>query len=153
MKFKIEDVIRDYLPGVIHMSLATCVDNKPWVSEVHYAYDEELTIYWRSKADRRHSIEIAKNPFVAGTIVEQHGLTDKPRGLYFEGKANVLTNVTEQDPAYIEYCRRFGNGLEILDDAASEGGHQFYKLTVSDYYVFDSRESTPSQKYHLSWKV
>ncbi len=44
----VEKVIREYLPKVIHMSLATCVDNRPWVCEVHFVYDDDLNLYWRS---------------------------------------------------------------------------------------------------------
>jgi len=36
----IEQKIREYLPQVIHLSLATSSENKPWVGEVHFAYDK-----------------------------------------------------------------------------------------------------------------
>lgn len=152
MNLDVEKTIREYIAGVVHVSLATSKDNKPWVCEVHYAYDDELNLYFRSKEDRRHSREIAENPFVAGNIVEQHGLTTKPRGVYFEGRAEKLDGVTENDPAFTENCKRLGNGPEILEDAQTEDGHRFYKITVTDYYLFDTRESKPSQKYHLKWR-
>lgn len=140
----VEQAIRDYLPNVIHMSLATCRDNKPWVCEVHFVYDDDLNLYWRSLPDRRHSQEIAANPNVAGNIVEQHGQGEKPRGLYFEGTAEQLSGLTENSLEYKLFVDRFGLGPEILD-----GPHMFYKAVVSDWYVFDARESNPSQKYHL----
>jgi len=140
----VEQVIRDYLPNVIHMSLATCANNKPWVCEVHFVYDDDLNLYWCSLPERRHSQEIAANPNVAGNIVEQHGQGEKPRGLYFEGTAEVLRDITEDSLAYRLYVDRFDLGPEIL-----QGGKLFYKVNVSDWYVFDARESSPSQKYHL----
>ena len=73
----IEQTIREYLPGIIHMSLATCVDNKPRVCEVHFVYDNDLNLYFRSLTSRRHSQEIAINPFVSGNIVKQHVLNEK----------------------------------------------------------------------------
>jgi len=82
-----EKIIRNYLPQVIHMSLATCANNKPWVSEVHFVFDNELNFYFRSTPQRRHSEEIATNPNVAGNIVTQHFLGQKVRGVYFEGLA------------------------------------------------------------------
>jgi uncharacterized protein YhbP (UPF0306 family) len=148
----IEVIIREYLPEILHLSLATCVDNKPWVCEVHFSYDDELNLYFRSKRDRRHSQEIAQNPNVAGNIVAQHSLSDKPRGIYFEGKAEALQDVDENHSAYQSYAERLKAGPEIIEDARAEAGHSFYKITVSDWYVFDSRESNPSQKYHLPWK-
>jgi uncharacterized protein YhbP (UPF0306 family) len=151
MSLDIEKTIREYMPDIIHMSLATCADNKPWVCEVHFAYDENLNLYFRSWKSRRHSQEIANNPNVAGNIVVQHGPTDKPRGVYFEGKAELLEGVDENNPAYLACNKRFGLGTEILEDASKEDGHKFYKISVSDFYVFDSRESKPSAKYHLPW--
>ena len=145
----VEKVIREYLPNVIHMSLGTSINNKPWICEVHFVYDDDLNLYWRSKQSTRHSEEIAQNPNVAGNIVEQHGPSTKPRGLYFEGTAAMLSGIDENSPEYKLFADRFGLSPEILQDAAQENGHKFYKVTVSDWYVFDSRESSPSQKYHL----
>jgi uncharacterized protein YhbP (UPF0306 family) len=146
----IEKVIRDYLPHVLHMSLATCVDNKPWVCEVHFVYDDDLNLYWRSKPSRRHSWDISENPHVAGNIVEQHALGDKPRGVYFEGTAEMLHEVAPDDPAVKLFMERLKLGPEIVSDANQLDGHKMYKVTVTDWYVFDSRESSPSQKYHLN---
>lgn len=148
----VEKVIREYLPNVLHMSLATCVDNKPWVCEVHVVYDDDLNIYWRSKTIRRHSQEIAVNPRVSGNVVEQHALNDKPRGLYFEGTASIADDIDENNPVYKQFVERIGAGSDMLDDAKRPDGHKIYKVTVSDWYVFDSRESSPSNKYHLKRK-
>jgi uncharacterized protein YhbP (UPF0306 family) len=148
----VEKTIREYLPSVIHLSLATSNHDKPWICEVHYVYDNDLNLYFRSTPLRRHSQEINSNNKVAGNIVQQHGLTDKPRGVYFEGTAKLLENVTKDDVAYKLYCERFGTGESILEEALTTDGHKFYKITVSTFYLFDSRESKPSQKYELSWK-
>jgi uncharacterized protein YhbP (UPF0306 family) len=144
----IEQMIRAYLPDVVHLSLATAVGNKPWVCEVHFSYDTDLNLYFRSTTDRRHCQEIARNPQVAGNIVTQHIIGQKPRGVYFEGTAELLPIVEQTDEAFVSYCKRMGVGPEILEHAA-KGGPRFYKITVSDYYVFDAREATPPQKYHL----
>ncbi|HEY0010857.1 MAG TPA: pyridoxamine 5'-phosphate oxidase family protein [Candidatus Paceibacterota bacterium] len=147
----IEQKIREYLPQIIHLSLATSQDNKPWVCEVHFVYDNPLNLYFRSKPDRRHSLEIASNPQIAGNIVTQHSAGEKPRGVYFEGTAERLIDVDENHPVYTLYCERFGTGPEILEEDKIDTGHGFYKITVQDFYLFDSRESMPSQKYHLPW--
>jgi len=146
----IEQTIRDYLPNIVHMSLATSKDNKPWVCEVHFAYDEDLNLYFRSLASRRHSQEIAQNPHVAGNIVVQHALDQPVRGVYFEGEACLLTSGEEQLKAaqYIE--ERLEKGESLLEEAKN-GGHQFYKISVTTFYLFDSVESKPSQKYVLPW--
>lgn len=149
---QVEAAIREYLVGVLHMSLATCAGNKPWVCEVHFVYDEDLNLYFRSKASRRHSQEIAANPQVAGNIVEQHGPTDKPRGVYFEGTAEQLSGIAEDSPVVGIFRERLAIPNDIVADAAEADGHKFYKITVSDFYLFDARESKPATKYHLNWK-
>jgi uncharacterized protein YhbP (UPF0306 family) len=148
----IEKTIRDYLASLFHMSLATCLKNKPWVCEVHFVYDDDLNLYFRSKQSSRHSQEIAVNPNVAGNIVEQHDLTMKPRGVYFEATARILEDFTNQHPAYQAFNSRMDLGPEIIEESKQVDGHKVYKIIVSDFYVFDSRESKPSQKYHLAWK-
>jgi uncharacterized protein YhbP (UPF0306 family) len=146
----IEKTIREYLPNILHMSLGTCVDNKPWVCEVHFVYDDDLNLYWRSMPSRRHSQDIDRNPQVAGNIVVQHGPGEKPRGLYFEGMAQALTDIDESSPVYQLFADRLGVGPDIIEKAREEDGPHFYKVTVADWYMFDARESSPPQKYHFA---
>ena len=112
---EVQKVIRDYLSQVIHMSLATCVDGRPWVCEVHVAYDNDLNLYWVSSQDRRHSQEVRQNPQVAGNIITQHFLNQKVRGVYFEGQAEQLEGVDKTHPGYQAYAKRFSSRLEMLE--------------------------------------
>ncbi len=147
----IEKTIRDYLPSVIHLSLATCAGRQPWVCEVHFAYDEDLNLYFMSKPDCRHSREIALNPNVAGNIVTQHAADEKPRGVYFEGIAQELADIHAAHPAYIHFSGRFHAGPGLLEDVKRENGHRFYQIQVKTFFLFDGRESSPGQKYELNW--
>lgn len=151
---EVEQLIRGYLPNVIHMSLGTCVDNRPWVCEVHYAYDGDLNLYFFSLPSTRHCQEIAKNPSVSGNIVMPHGLGDKPQGVYFEGKAAKLEDAHAVESALQIYSERFNDRAEFAKaELAKENGWRFYKIAVSDFYAFDVRGNlTPSGKHHLSWK-
>ncbi len=134
------------------MSLATCVDNKPWICEVHYVFDHELNLYFRSTPQRRHSDEIMKNPHVAGSIITQHFLGQKVRGVYFEGVAEKLTDVDKDHIAYKLYCDRFGTNQDIVTEAQKADGHAFYKISVHTFALYDGYESSPSQKFELRWK-
>lgn len=149
---QIEQIIRQYLPQVVHMSLATCADSRPWVSEVHFAFDNELNLYWQSLQDRRHSLEIDKNAQVAGNIVTQHFLNQKVRGVYFEGRAEKLDSIDSNHPGYRAYAARYDKNEHMLEDWTRQGGPRLYKVSVSDYYVFDGYTSNPAQKFHLAWK-
>jgi uncharacterized protein YhbP (UPF0306 family) len=152
MQPDIEKVIRDYLPQTVHMSLATVKDNKPWVCEVHFAYDDDLNLYYRSTPARRHSEEIARNPNVAGNIVKQHELGEYPLGVYFEGTAEKLGPGADQDKAFKSIKTRLKADDAIMEEAKNPDGHQFYKITVSSWYVFGKLGgSEKGQKYRLEW--
>lgn len=134
---ELEQVIRDYIPQIVHMSLATSKDNKPWVCEVHFAYDNELNLYFASSTTTRHAQEIAANPYVAGTIVVQHQDGEKPRGVYFEGMAKVVSGTEMEIIAKETYGARFGE--QRLQNFAKDPAVKLFQITVDSYYLFDTR--------------
>ena len=113
---ELEKIIREYIDESIHMSFATCADNHPWVSEVHFVYDNNFNLYFRSKANRRHSEELAKNPNVAGNIVCQHAPEDYPHAVYFEGTAAMVTDEAQKAGAHA------GNLIKAIAGCVGGGG-------------------------------
>ncbi|MEO6728844.1 MAG: pyridoxamine 5'-phosphate oxidase family protein [Candidatus Dojkabacteria bacterium] len=146
----IEQVIRDYLPQIIHLSLGTSKENKPWVCEVTFAYDDNLNLYFRSRTTTRHCQEIAENKLVSGSIVTQHVGEEKPRGIYFEGECEMVNDSTVSK-AIETYIKRFSVGNESMEAKNRDPGHRFYVIKVSKFFVFDARESQPPHKYELEW--
>lgn len=132
----VEKIVREYIDKTVHLSLATVKDNKPWVCEVHFAYDEKLNLFFRSLTSRRHSQEIAENPHVAGNIVDKYPLGTPAVGVYFEGTAKLINGGDEQNEAarYIQDRLKAPEG--ILQEAARADGYQFYKITIENWYVF-----------------
>lgn len=149
----IEQVIRNYVPQIVHLSLGTSKDSKPWVCEVHFAYDDQLNLYFRSLTSRRHSREIAANPNVAGNIIKQHALDSGPvLGVYFDGTAEHLTNEKDQRIAADCIIKQLGKTEEIFTEAQREDGHQFYKISVGTFYVFgDIQDGQGMIKHQLRW--
>lgn len=147
----VEQVIREYIPQILHMSLATVEGDRPWVCEVHFAYDDDLNLYFRSLSSRRHSQEIAKNPKVAGNIIKQHNLEDTAVGVYFEGTAKMLELGEEQNKAFECIKNRLKMDNSILEEAKSEDGHKFYKISVENFYVFGRFGAPSGKKYQLKW--
>lgn len=147
----VEKIIREYLPGVIHLSLATSQNDIPWVCELHFAYDENLNLYFRSLASRRHSGEIAQNSKVAGNIIKQHSLTDPAVGVYFEGEARLLESDEELAKAFKHIKERFQADDDILDDAKRDDGHKFYKIAIENWYIFGKFGMPNGQKHTLKW--
>lgn len=149
---QIEQTIREYIDQVVHMSLATTFNNQPWVCEVHFAVDDELNLYFRSETTRRHCLEIELNPHVAGNIITQHFKNQRVRGVYFEGTAALLEDVNQGDPAYDATVARFGTA-RIQATSKSSTGPRYYKISVANWYLFDSYGEGPAEKHQLPWKA
>jgi uncharacterized protein YhbP (UPF0306 family) len=150
-KEKIEQIIREYFPQIIHMSLATVKDNKPWVCEVHFSYDDDLNLYFSSRPETRHAQEILANPQVAGNIVTQHHKNQAVRCVDFEGRAEMLNSEEAEKTAYKAYAVRNGESEWLLNEIRKDGVVRFFKISVDDFYVFDSYEGQRT-KNHLPWK-
>jgi len=146
-----EKIIREYIDKTVHMSLATSRDTKPWVCEAHFVYDEQLNLYFRSLKSRRHSQETAQNPNVAGNIVKQHAVDEYPHAIYFEGTAAIIEDEQERQKLFPYFQSRLGVKDSILEEAKKEDGHQFYKITVSNWYAFGKFDQSSGRKYELVW--
>ncbi len=151
MSVDVEKIVRENIDRTFHMSLATVSGNAPWVSEVHFGYDEGLNLYWRSLKTRRHSQEISANPNVAGNIIDKHGLKDYPLGLYFEGVATLLEAGAEQNLANECIKKRLQTTDKDYIAEAADGGHQFYKISVKNWYIFGKFDGEHGEKYKLEW--
>lgn len=146
----VEKIVREYIDKTVHMSLATASGNKPWVCEVHFAYDDQLNLYFRSLKSRRHSLEIAENSQVAGNICDTYSLEDGCGGaIYFEGTAQLLEAGPERDVAFKSIKQRLQKDDTILAESDREDGHKFYKITVNTWYAFGKFGQENSQKYEL----
>lgn len=151
MNVDVEQIVREYINKSLHLSLATVSGSRPWVCEVHFAYDEKLNLYFRSLASRRHSQEIASNPNVAGNIVRQHALGDYPHAIYFEGTAEMVTDEAAFTELYSYFKQRQNVDESIIDDAKKDDGHKFYKITVENWYAFGKFGGDSGKKYKLEW--
>jgi uncharacterized protein YhbP (UPF0306 family) len=151
MRQDIEKIIREYIDKSLHMSLGTSQDNKPWVCEVHFVFDDQLNLYFRSLKSRRHSQEIAANPNVAGNIVAQHLVGEKAHGVYFEGTAAIIEDDNKRQKLFPLFKSRLGTDESILEGARTAEGHQFYMVTVENWYAFGDFGDGSVTKYQLVW--
>lgn len=146
----VEKIVRKYLDKTVHMSLATSRGSKPWVCEVHFAYDQALNLYFVSERSTRHCKEIADNPFVAGDIVRQHDLSQSPHGIYFEGSAELVADPSSEQIS--SYCGRLNRDeSELRQYLSAEGGRGMYKISVSNWAAFGKFGGDKNQKYELAW--
>lgn len=132
-------LIVEYMEKTWMLQVATAKNNQPWVCTVHYAFDDELNLYWISKPSTRHSQEVQENEKVAGAIVLPHALGDKVRGLQIEGTATAVTDPDEIRTALNHYSRRFGMSEERVNAIVNgTDGHNCYKLSPSLLVLFDT---------------
>ena len=146
----IEATIREYIPQIIHLSLATVKDNKPWVCEVHFSYDDGLNLYFVSSQETRHAQELIANPHVAGNIVTQHHKNQKVRCVDFEGMASMLEGSEAEATAYKAYVERYGASEGLLNEIRKDGNTRFFKIAVATFYLFDSYGDERG-KHTLPW--
>jgi uncharacterized protein YhbP (UPF0306 family) len=153
MDVDVEQIVRTYLKDVILLSLATSSDNKPWVCELIFAYDDELNLYFRSLTKRRHSQQIAANPNVAGIIARPFRFGEFPHGVYFEGTAELLTSEEDQYKAFRVIQDRLHLEDKILAEAQDPEGNQFYKITVREWRVFikANADNSHGETHILPW--
>ena len=136
------------------MSLATVKGDKPWVTEVHFVYDDDLNIYWRSFDTRRHSQEINANPHVAGNIVKQCVLGEPcPGAVYFEGTAEKVDDLALQQAILPKFVSRVGASDKAIEEAAAPEGNKFYKISVSNWAVFGNVDGSGFNKYEIAWQA
>lgn len=143
----IEKVIREYITKTVHMSLATVSGNKPWVCEVHFAYDNDLSLYFVSNTNTRHCQEIAVSPNVAGSIVRQHALSEAPNGIYFEGTAKMIEATSEDIERYATLLERDSDKLAqwLTEDK------RMYKITVNNWAAFGNFDGNGHEKHEMMW--
>ncbi|SRR5260221_5990373 len=138
-KPSLRKLIEDYLKDAKLMQLATSVNDQPWVCNVWFAADKDLNIYWFSSSKRRHSAEVTKNTKVAGAIALPQTPKDLPRGLQFQGVAELLTKQKDIDKASFFYSGRIFSKKtikELMED--NEKPHHFYRIKVSQFVLFDA---------------
>jgi uncharacterized protein YhbP (UPF0306 family) len=152
----LKKLIRDYLKETNLMQLASAKGGKPWVATVWFAVDAHFNLYFISRNTRRHSLEIAKNPFVAGAIVKPHkSLGDKTRGIQFEGKCQQVRGA-ELVKGFAIFAKRFPKVTKfILSPKDITGGvtdHFLYKVTPSSIVLFDEVNFPDQSRRELKLK-
>lgn len=151
MRSDMEEIVREYIGKSLHMSLGTSVNNKPWVCELHFVFDDQLNLYFRSRKSRRHSQEIAENPNVAGNIVAQHTLDESVHAVYFEGTAAIMKDDNKRQMLLPLFQSRLGTDESIIEEARTADGHQFYKVSVESWFAFGDFGDGSIDKYQLVW--
>lgn len=136
---EIKDEVKTYLASTQLMQISTSSNDQPWTATVYFAFDSNLNIYWLSRSDRRHSLDIEKNPKVSGAIAKLHTYGEKVRGVQFEGVAEKLkgNDATQSlEIYYSRYNKARDRVKNILVGAVGETV-VIYKVKPTKFVLFD----------------
>jgi len=137
MADELKQEILKYIQAHNTMTLATSMGDVPWAATVFYASDD-LTLYFFSAPDSRHSQNLAANPRVGVTIQEDYHDWREIKGIQLEGTATVLDSLTQKAKAMAVYARKYPEIVKIFTNPASG---LFYKafLKVKFYCIIPEK--------------
>lgn len=149
----LKKLIKIYLENNRVLQLATSVNNKPWVCNVHYYTDKDLNFYWISTLSRRHSKEIELNMNIAVTIKVHEDTPNEQYiiGLSAEGKAELITEKKSKKIAD-KYKNKLGKQQSLIDDIfAGRNPHKFYRMKPENFVLFDTKNfpDNPRQEFKI----
>lgn len=137
-------LIEEYIEGSKMMQVATVSGNQPWCATVAYAYDDSWNLYWISLPESRHSRELEANAKVAGAIANADLYVDGPRGLQFQGAAQLLSG-DEEAVAVEVYSKRMNREGLLEDMRSGNNPHKIYRI-IPQYFVLFDRVNFPDNQ-------
>jgi len=143
------DLIHQYLEQQVTMQLATIQEGKPRICTVHYAFDDNSTLYWSSSTSSHHSRAIEENEQVAAGILQS---ADLKQCIHIEGTAHKTAG-EEAAKAYEHYTKRFGEDPDRIYkiNANAEMKEAYYVLVPERIVLIDAQNfpDSPRQEYVL----
>lgn len=152
--FKPEDLVRQYMPEIKIMQLATSVGDEPWLCALHYFSDDELNLYWISTEAREHSQHIKQNPNVAAYVLVHENTPEEDYviGISIIGNAELLGSQVE-DKVGDGYLKKQGKDPSLLTEiAGGKNPHKFYRLKPKSIVLFDSKNFPTEPRQTMEMK-
>lgn len=116
---KIKKDILSFLKSHGIMTLATSLDNQPWVCTVYYGMDDDMNLYIVTDPESRHGKQFSKNSKVAFNIFHSHQkVAELKKGIQGAGEIEVVKGVIDVTKALFLW-HKFNSGVE-------------YKIKVED---------------------
>jgi hypothetical protein len=105
---------RELLQSQSTMTLATVDDHgRPCATPLFYLLREDLSLYWLSSADSRHSANLRNRPQASVAIYAPVDRWEKIRGVQMEGAVQEITDSDERRRTISAYRRRFRLGTVL----------------------------------------
>ena len=136
---KLNSIATKILESNIYLTLATCLDNKPWASPLFYCKDDKNNFYFISQPNSRHIRYTEKNPVVSFAIFDSRQQEGTGNGVQGSG---IVQEIKEDslDEALKWYKTSF---IELTkENLTGNAPYRLYKLIPSEFYVLDPDADT-----------
>jgi uncharacterized protein YhbP (UPF0306 family) len=146
-----EAIVKELINKANVMQMATSIDNKPWVCNLHFYADSENNLYWISTEARLHSEHIKANPNTAATILIHENTSQENYviGLSISGESELLGSEVAESIAQ-GYINKLGRDQQLLKDIKSgQNPHKFYKMKPSKIILFDNKDFPDNPRIEL----
>lgn len=136
------EAFKDYIERGRLLSLATTDGTRLRMCSCWYAASSDLSrLYFISRKDRLHSVNIRNNGLVSGSIIaiELEGLGQKTQGIFLSGNASECTGPGLVD-AYGVYAARWPQVRDMFtaEDVESDATPmRVFEVTVEEYVFVD----------------
>jgi len=98
--------VQKYLEQFSTLTLASCVENKPWAATVFFSSDADLNLYFVSDYRTHHGRDMAENPQVAVTVNPDCDNWHDVHGVQLTGTASVADGM-QRAKALLLYLKKF----------------------------------------------
>jgi uncharacterized protein YhbP (UPF0306 family) len=145
MAEELKGQILRYLQAHNTMTLATSAGDVPWAATVFYASDD-LSLYFFSAPESRHSENLARNPRVAVTIQEDYRDWQQIKGIQLGGTVALVDSALEKAKALAVYALKYPEVIKLFTDPASGVFHRaflkvkFYRVTPEQVFFIDNAQ-------------
>jgi pyridoxine/pyridoxamine 5'-phosphate oxidase len=126
-----------------YMTLATAdAEGRPWVSPVWFAHEDYRDFLWVSRAEARHSRNLAVRPELAIVIFDSTVVPGDATAVYVEGRGEMLEGHELQHAVEIYSRRSLATGLAAWDttDVTGPARHRLYHAAASAHYLLQSND-------------
>jgi uncharacterized protein YhbP (UPF0306 family) len=121
-----------------YITLATVTsDGQPWNSPLFTAYDTNYTFYWASDKENVHSKNIKQNNKIFGVVYNSKAKAGTGFGVYFVGKAYLISNPIEMAKAIKLLYSRTGDKPAAIREFMKRFPRRLYKFIPEKCWIND----------------
>ena len=134
------DAARRIVEANSYLVLATVDESgHPWATPVWFAALGREQFFWVSRADARHSRNIAKSPAVGIVIFDSSVPAGHAEAAYFEAEAEEVSDADRAQALGAYDTRSLAQGIRAWTEADVTGDapHRLYRAVVSDVSLLE----------------